>query len=146
MTSHCRNTKQRRVIFEELARLDSHPTAGELYAIVRRTLPHISLGTVYRNLDRLVEAGQAKKIEGGSQVRYDADMAAHDHMRCVVCERVLDLPAPSRTLGEQLLDQVKGLADGEILGLKVEIVGICPDCRKRLSPHERAEILHRWQS
>ena len=48
-----RTSHQRQVIFEELCRLRSHPTATELYEIVRRRMPHISLGTVYRNLDLL---------------------------------------------------------------------------------------------
>lgn len=146
MERRTRNTKQQRVIFEELARLESHPTAGELHAIVRHRLPRISLGTVYRNLDRLVQEGRAKKLAGGSQVRYDADMAEHDHLRCVVCERVFDLPAPSGALGEQLLDRITDLAGCEVLGLKVEIMGICRDCRDRLSARERAEIVRRWKS
>lgn len=48
-----RMTRQRAVILEELRKTATHPTADELYSIVRRRLPRISLGTVYRNLDFL---------------------------------------------------------------------------------------------
>ena len=43
-------TRQRAVILEELRKLTTHPTADELYQIVRARMPRISLGTVYRNL------------------------------------------------------------------------------------------------
>ncbi|MBW2644383.1 MAG: transcriptional repressor, partial [Deltaproteobacteria bacterium] len=46
-----RITKQRQVILEELRKLNTHPSADEIYKVVRRHLPRISLGTVYRNLE-----------------------------------------------------------------------------------------------
>ena len=50
-----RMTRQRMVILEELRKVKTHPTADELYAMVRTRMPRISLGTVYRNLDFLTE-------------------------------------------------------------------------------------------
>ena len=58
-----RMTRQRAVILEELRKTKSHPTADELYSIVRERLPRISLGTVYRNLDFLAETGEILKLE-----------------------------------------------------------------------------------
>ena len=57
-----RMTSQRRVILEELAKVATHPTADELYQQVRRRLPRISLGTVYRNLEVLASAGKVSKV------------------------------------------------------------------------------------
>ena len=69
-----RKTKQREVIVEELTRLRTHPSADELYAIVKKRLPRISLGTVYRNLDLLSREGVVHRLEvGGSQMRFDGD-------------------------------------------------------------------------
>ena len=53
-----RITKQRQVILEELRKLNTHPSADEIYKVVRRRLPRISLGTVYRNLEVLVQMGE----------------------------------------------------------------------------------------
>ena len=61
-----RNTQQRQVIYEELKRLTSHPTAAELYEVVRKRLPKISLGTVYRNLEILVRNDMIAKIESNT--------------------------------------------------------------------------------
>ena len=124
-----RNTTQRMVILEELRGTNSHPTAGELYQMVRRRLPKISLGTVYRNLDVLAEAGKIQKLDlGGGQARFDARNDAHDHVRCVRCGRVDDVPGPSADLGNE---QMANAAGYEILGHRLEFVGVCPQCRTK---------------
>jgi len=70
--SKLKMTKQRRVIVEELKKLKTHPTATLIYELVRKRLPRISLGTVYRNLDLLAEAGIIQKLEtAGTQKRFD---------------------------------------------------------------------------
>ena len=56
-----RNTKQRKVIIEELRKFHSHPTADEIHRMVRKRLPRISLGTVYRNLALLSQMGMIRK-------------------------------------------------------------------------------------
>ena len=56
-----RMTRQRKVILEELCKVDTHPSADEVYALVRKRLPRISLGTVYRNLEILAESGDIQK-------------------------------------------------------------------------------------
>ena len=90
-----RNTRQRQVILEELQKLTSHPTAAGLYEIVRRRLPKISLGTVYRNLELLARTGLIQKLEfGGGEARFDGNVDRHDHVRCVRCGRVDDISAP----------------------------------------------------
>ena len=93
--SQRRKTRQRQVILEELQAVTSHPTAVELYQLVRRRLPRVSLGTVYRNLDLLARMGLIEKKEhSGGEARFDANTAQHDHLRCVRCGRVDDLPTP----------------------------------------------------
>ena len=68
-----RLTTQRQVILEELGKVKSHPTANEVYDMVRKRLPRIGLGTVYRNLELMAESGMILKLEvGGTQKRFDA--------------------------------------------------------------------------
>ena len=88
-----RMTNQRRVILQELRNVHSHPTADDIYIMVRKTLPRISLGTVYRNLEILSEMGLIKKLVGcGRQRRFDGDIENHYHIRCVKCGKIDDLP------------------------------------------------------
>ena len=88
-----RVTRQRTVILEELRKLTCHPTADELCDIVRRRLPHISLGTVYRNLDHLAEEGIVLRLDmAGKSKRYDGNIQPHQHVCCIYCGRVADVP------------------------------------------------------
>ena len=55
-------TKQRQLILEAVRATNSHPTADELFQMIRRKLPTISLATVYRNLNFLSEIGEIRKL------------------------------------------------------------------------------------
>ena len=91
-----RVTRQRTVILEELRKLTCHPTADELCDIVRRRLPHISLGTVYRNLDHLAEEGIVLRLDmAGKSKRYDGNIQPHQHVCCIYCGRVADVYPPN---------------------------------------------------
>lgn len=121
-------TRQRRVIIEELRRLDSHPTADELYGRVRRRVPHVSLGTIYRNLDVLAEAGLIRKLEmGGMQKRFDGNLEKHHHVRCIGCGKVADV---RMEIGCAMTYPVLDASGYQITGQKVEFSGLCPECQK----------------
>jgi Fur family ferric uptake transcriptional regulator len=131
-----RDTQQRRVILEELQKMTSHPTASELYSIVRQRLPRISLGTVYRNLELLARTKVIRKLESaGREVRFDADLMPHDHIRCIECGNIDDLfGASNRKFEEPIIDS-KGY---EILGCRLDYFGLCPACRKKKSPRDES--------
>ena len=121
-----RMTRQRKVILEELCRLNNHPTADELYSIVRQRLPRISLGTIYRNLDVLTKAGLIRKLDiGGSQRRYDCVEDPHDHIRCTECGKVEDINVQSIIDIEKITGDMSGY---HIKGHRLEFIGLCPDC------------------
>lgn len=121
-----RNTRQRQVILEELQKVTSHPTATTLYEIVRRRLPKVSLGTVYRNLDLLARLGLIQKLDfAGGEARFDGNVANHDHLRCVRCGRVDDVSAPALDLSGGPTNDWGGY---QILGHRLEFFGICPKC------------------
>jgi len=123
------NTSQRRIIIEELKKLDTHPTADELYAIVRKRLPQISLGTVYRNLELLAEAGMIQKLElSGRQKRFDGRPEAHFHMRCRNCGGVVDVCDSGLTEIDHELEDLLGRL--QIESYHLELSGLCPQCRK----------------
>ncbi|MBV5345337.1 MAG: transcriptional repressor, partial [Rhodoferax sp.] len=93
--SPMRLTTQRQVILEELFKVTSHPTANEVYDMVRKRLPRIGLGTVYRNLELMSETGLILKLEvGGTQKRFDAVVTPHYHVRCIQCGKVNDVDMP----------------------------------------------------
>ena len=122
-------TAQREAILKELRSVKSHPTADELYATLRTKMPTISLGTVYRNLDQMSQAGIIQKLEtAGKQKRFDGDVSEHHHLRCTVCGAVSDLDSDvfakinfeMRIIMEQL----------ECESFYLELSGKCPRCKK----------------
>lgn len=121
-----RETPQRKVILEELRRMDFHPSAEEIWERVRRRLPRISRGTVYRNLDILAATGQIQKVEArGMLKRFDPITEPHYHIRCMCCDRIVD--APMETLNA-IEAKLKAMTDFKIVGHHLEFVGLCPDC------------------
>ena len=131
-----RLTRQRQVILEELQSVTTHPTAEEVYAMAKRRLPRISLGTVYRNLDVLADLGLVRVLEMASQQkRFDADMRPHHHIRCQACGRVDDI-------WHQLALSVDPLAldtPYQVTGYELELTGICPHCQQHQNESNNLE-------
>jgi Fe2+ or Zn2+ uptake regulation protein len=99
-----RLTRQRVAVFNFLRSVDSHPTAEEVYASVRRSIPHISLATVYKALEALVESHLASKLAyADGPARYDCRCDAHYHIRCLKTGQVRDLPT---SFDSHLLDKL----------------------------------------
>jgi Fur family ferric uptake transcriptional regulator len=121
-------TKQRRRILEALRLGNDHPSAEELYEQVRREMPKISLGTIYRNLEVLTALGEIQTLSFGSSLkRFDGNPRQHYHIRCLQCERLADAPVPVAATIDRL---VRSLTDYEVYGHRLEFIGLCPRCRQ----------------
>jgi Fur family transcriptional regulator, ferric uptake regulator len=132
-----RNTPQRRVILEELQRMASHPTAIELYEVVRRRLPKVSLGTVYRNLDLLAQAGAIRRLDfSGAEARFDGSVTPHDHIRCLRCGRLDDIGTVPLAQSSRFANDFRGY---KVLGHRLEFIGICPRCQAQPDDQPQGE-------
>lgn len=124
-----RLTTQRQIILEELGKVKTHPTANEVYDMVRKRLPRIGLGTVYRNLELMADSGCILKIEvGGTQKRFDATVAPHYHVRCSACGKVDDIDI---AVQEQINQAAQEACNYKILGHHIEFSGTCADCNAK---------------
>ncbi len=119
-------TRQRKAILEELRKVNTHPSTDEIYEMVRKRLPRISRGTVYRNLEILSKNGEIQKLELGCKLkRFDGIADNHYHIRCLHCDRVVDAPAD---FDVAINHDLKSVTDFKIIGHRLEFIGICPDC------------------
>lgn len=124
-----RMTKQRAIILEELRKVKTHPTADEMYTIVRKRLPNISLGTVYRNLDFLSENGEIRcLVTSGSSKRFDGDISQHQHIRCVHCGSIADVFHP---VAAPSVNSLKIPGFSKVLTSRVEFDGVCEICASK---------------
>lgn len=123
-----RITKQRQMILDQLRGLTSHPTADELYHLLRRHMPKISLGTVYRNLEILSGEGLIQKLDvGGTQKRFDGNPRNHYHVRCLRCGRVDDIEMMPL---DELEADARQRSRYEIVRHRLEFIGVCPQCAR----------------
>ena len=120
-------TIQKRIILEELKKTKKHPTAEALYGEVRKKLPEISIGTVYRNLEVLADNGIARKlIDSKRKNRFDGNTDIHFHIECTKCGRVDDLPENIAEVIKKDIDLETGY---EVSGYSLYFYGLCPGCK-----------------
>ena len=124
-----RLTPHRAAVHTYLASVAYHPTAEEVYLAVKPQVSQLSLATVYNALEALVEAGLASKFTfGDGSARYDIRTDQHDHIYCLGCGLMQDLPP---TIKAQTLEKVP-VGDFEVTGYRLQLVGYCADCRGRV--------------
>ncbi len=134
-------TEQRIVILEELQKCFHHPGADEMYIRVRKRLPRISLGTVYRNLERMSREGVIQKLEmGGDHMRFDPNPRDHNHFKCTQCGAVEDI---NFSFDESFLNiDASWKKERRIEGCVVILHGLCAECALKLkekSPNKREQ-------
>jgi Fur family transcriptional regulator, peroxide stress response regulator len=123
-----RYTRQRAAVFNYLHTVESHPTAEEVYLAVRRQIPKISLATVYKALEALVDIHLADKLTtGDGPARYDCHNHAHYHFHCLDSGDIHDLPTP---YDPQLIDKLNPNLIEElrqqgfhVTGYRLEVLG-----------------------
>ncbi len=124
-----RMTKQRQAILHALRGTREHPSADTVFHDVRRSLPNISLATIYRNLRQLSEAGLVQELSvGDARSRFDANTSLHYHVRCVVCGRIDDLDMAPHARLEELAREV---TEFDLISHHIEFMGVCPKCARQ---------------
>jgi len=122
-----RKTKQRTEIMNYLQSVTSHPTAEEIYEEVKKKIPKISLGTVYRNLQELSEEKEILKLEINGEYHFDACKKNHIHLICKKCKRVFDVF--EENINNRIDEEIKKTGfQAETKNIYIE--GICKECQK----------------
>ncbi len=122
-----RNTVQRQLVFDTVRSMRDHPTADEVYTVIKAGHPSISKATVYRNLHQLAERGDILHVvvPGGAD-RFDFRTDMHYHVRCRSCGAVFDVRMP---VIEGLIERIEDSSGVEITGYAMLFEGICASCR-----------------
>ena len=116
------------MIKDNLTNRYDHPTADMVYQSIRKELPNISLGTVYRNLKFLVEHGEALSLNlGDGREHFDGHVAPHYHFICSECNCVEDIFMEELPVCEQAAKHFSG----EINGHSTYFYGLCKNCKTK---------------
>lgn len=123
-----RMTNQRIKILEYLQSVKTHPTAEMVYNAVKKDLPALSLGTVYRNLNLLADQGLICRMEVNNEFHFDACTDYHQHCVCKGCGNIFDMY--EKDLSEYALKKVK-LKEFTPLTVSIMYFGYCIGCKAK---------------
>lgn len=119
-----RRTKQLEVIWKVVRGAATHPTADQIYEKVRKSVPNISLGTVYRNLQKLTDQGKLRVVTVDRAQRFDPAVQPHDHFICEKCGQVYDIFSE----GQKLLPASLPRQISAVTSHRLELYGRCRRC------------------
>jgi Fe2+ or Zn2+ uptake regulation protein len=133
------HTVQRDAILKELRMSHEHPSADRLYEILRKKLPQISLGTVYRNLEQMAKMGTIRKLTlSGHQKRFDGDLSHHFHVRCPRCDMITNIKVESLfNIDNAFKNVIKEL---NCENYCFELTNMCEECKEIAEAEKRAEM------
>ena len=113
-----RYSKQRELVMQTVENLCDHPTAEEIYDTAAKECPGLSLGTVYRNLNSLVEAGRVRRVSiPGQADRFDHTLAWHSHLYCTVCGGVTDAEVDEKQVTKLVRGQKGRVQDCAVVSI-----------------------------
>lgn len=123
-----RNTKQRQMILDAVAKRCDHPTADAIYDEIHGIDPKVSKGTVYRNLNILTENGDITHVKVPAADRFDSRLDKHYHLICMKCGKVVDAPMVYMEDCDERIAEQTGFA---IDRHRMFFEGICCDCQNK---------------
>lgn len=119
-----RNTKQKEVVLNIINNSSNHLNANGVYLEAKKVIPNISLGTVYRNLNNLVDENKIIRLKMSDAVdRFDKNII-HAHVVCSICGKIDDV----------MYDYIKKLPnikDYEVMNYDLRFIGKCKECLEK---------------
>ncbi len=125
-----RVTPQRIAICEFILSSKDHPTADQVYQVVKKKYPTLSLATVYQTLGLLTEIGMLQELGFTDGIsRYDPDTSPHINIICRNCGKIQDYQAESI---KKLWSQIIGDLGFKPIGQRLDIYRYCDQCLANL--------------
>ncbi len=119
-------TSQRRAVLEALREAEGHPSAEDVYLLVKKKNPRVALGTVYQALSVLEEIGVVgSKHWSESPTRYDLNLEPHLDIRCVRCGEVAEIPGVEL---RELEEHIRYNTPYDVTRATMVVEGLCPPC------------------
>lgn len=129
MPAKTRYSKQREIIYHNLLNRHDHPTAEQIYQDLKQDYPHLSMGTVYRNLGYLVDHHMIRKLDFGEQVvHYDGNTNDHYHFICKKCHHIYDIHHDHH---DALSSSLQSMVEHHIDFIDLAMLGTCKNCMEK---------------
>ena len=121
---HTKVTPQRLALVEELHR-EGHIDIDSLYENIKKKFPSISLATLYKNINSMLESLLVKEIKiSGQKSKYELTKAEHAHIICQKCGKLEDIVIDTKAL----VADVEHNSHYAITESTLQFFGVCPAC------------------
>ena len=118
-----RNTNQSQIVYKSIEFM-GHTTSEKLIEYINFNYENISLATIYRNLSKLLEEGQIRKLRLGNDEIYETVKENHYHFKCQKCGMIYDIePAKVK------IPSIEDIDGNEVINTDIMMVGICKCCK-----------------
>lgn len=115
-------TRQLKTIVDIVYLSNVHLTADEIYLEARKSLPNISLGTVYRNLNKLKSQGMISEVPRGQLSTFAKHPDTNAHFECIICHRLYCIPY------DMSLYDLSRKCGFQVHRCSLNMSGICKEC------------------
>ncbi len=120
-------SRQREIILEALRNNVVHPTAEYIHSVLEKQYGSVSIATLYRNLNQLVDNGLIKRIDGLEvPSHFDHNTHEHFHFMCEKCKKIFDV---SSDVAPDIVEKAQQELGAKINGYDIVFRGICNDCK-----------------
>ncbi|MFY4861236.1 Fur family transcriptional regulator, partial [Aliarcobacter butzleri] len=117
---------QRVAIVEELYK-NGHMNIDDLYKKLLAKFPSISLATIYKNINAMVEKVFLSEVKiPETKSVYELVKAEHAHLACSCCGYIEDIMLDSSDIAEQ----VSKISSFKVNSTNIVISGICSKCSR----------------
>jgi len=120
-----RFSKQRELVLQRILSAKNHPTAEWIFNEVKKEKSNISFGTVYRNLNQLIEQGSIRVIQLEGIAHYDGNMDPHNHFICNECNQIYDIDFEE----EDLIKELELKTNHHVSSYHIKVRGTCKNCK-----------------
>lgn len=120
-------TTQKMAILRHIKESRNHPTAQEVFDVIKKDMPSISFATVYRNLGALSKTGDIKEVHfADNKKRYEGILELHQHFICEACDRIIDMQLSELLNIDKTSEQMRC---HQVNSFNLELIGLCAKCK-----------------
>jgi Fur family ferric uptake transcriptional regulator len=135
-----RYTDQQRDMVRYIFAQHNHFDADQLVDDMKRSGFRVSRSTIYRTLDKLVDAGLLRSLELGPRKYYEHDYGypQHEHLYCEKCQKMIEFQNPAIDVVVRDVCRQHGFQSG---GHSFVIRGICAECNRARVTKRRLDLV-----
>ncbi len=116
---------QRIYILQYIMNTSTHPSVDTIFNALYQEIPTLSRTTVYNTLNLFAQKGIVTALNiSDTELHYDYLETPHAHFKCVMCQKIYDIPLESELLN------VNDYHGHQINETQINFKGICKDCLK----------------